>query len=184
MSADNISQFVSAETDEWATPPGFVRPLAEAVGGFDLDPASGAETSPVAAETYTEAENGLGRPWFGTVWVNPPYSDIAAWVRKVVRESHRDAVDAIVLLCKGDSSTDWWQTAAGEAKAVGAIDGRLSFGDGENSAPFASHVFVFGAPSGAVYDVLQDEGVVLTAADGGAATYQADLLTTTGRVDE
>lgn len=178
QSTDGIDQFVSSESDEWATPPEFVRPLSVAVGGFDLDPASGAEQSPVADETYTEDENGLAKPWYGTVWCNPPYSEMEAWTRKAVNESNRSETDTILYLCKGDSSTDWWQSAVREASALAMIDGRLSFGDGD-AAPFCSHVFVFGdTPDGAL-DVLDRRGVVFRASEKAERTEQQDLVTAT-----
>lgn len=156
-----VSQFTSQETDEWATPPAFVRPLAEAVGGFDLDPASGAERSPVAEETYTEADDGLSTPWHGRVWCNPPYSDVEKWVHRAVDQSKRPEVDTILLLCKGDSSTNWWQSAISEAEIVAMIDRRLSFGNGSDSAPFPSHVFGFGSIPNPAKDVLARQGTVL-----------------------
>ena len=161
-STDDMSLFTSSETDEWATPPDFLRPLAEAVGGFDLDAAAGAEESPIAEYVYTEDDDGLAQSWFGTVWVNPPYSDMKKWTEKVISELHRDEVDAILYLCKGDTSTNWWHAAVTEASAVGMIDSRLSFGGESNSAPFASHVFVFGDVNNTVLDTLNRRGTVFT----------------------
>jgi phage N-6-adenine-methyltransferase len=161
-SAADVGLFTSDETDEWSSPRELVEPLNDAVGGFDLDPCSGAERSPFAAETYTEADDGLSQPWRGTVWVNPPYSEMADWTAKAVAEAERDAVDAIYYLCKGDSSTDWWHDALGAASVVAVIDHRLSFGDGGNSAPFASHIFVFGTPDQTVLTELNRHGAVLT----------------------
>lgn len=179
MSGDvtsSIQQFISSDTDEWATPPQFVRPLADAVGGFDLDPASGAEQSPIADETYTEADDGLTQPWFGTVWVNPPYSEMAAWTRKAINESNRSATDTIIYLCKGDSSADWWQRAVRESSAVAMIDHRLSFGDG-GDAPFPSHVFVFGDVADDVLHVLARRGAVFRAPERVTRTTQQGLAT-------
>lgn len=60
-----------SKTDEWLTPPGVLR----ALGPFDLDPCSPvARPWPTAREHYTVLDNGLIRPWFGRVWLNPPYS--------------------------------------------------------------------------------------------------------------
>ena len=161
-STDDMSLFTSSETDEWATPPDFLRPLAEAVGGFDLDAAAGAEESPIAEYVYTEDDDGLAQSWFGTVWVNPPYSDMKKWTEKVISELHRDEVDTILYLCKGGTSTNWWHAAVTEASAVGMIDSRLSFGGESNSAPFASHVFVFGDVNNTVLDTLNRRGTVFT----------------------
>ena len=173
---DDMGVFTSSKTDEWATPPEFLRPLAEAVGGFDLDAAAGAEESPIAESVYTEDDDGLAQPWFGTVWVNPPYSDMEQWTEKVVSELHRDDVDTILYLCKDDTSTNWWHTAVGEASAVGMIDYRLSFGGGSSSAPFASHVFVFGDVNNAVLDVLSRRGTVFTTDHIHEDTTQSKLV--------
>lgn len=160
-SGSDIEQFTSQKTDEWSSPRELVEPLAEAVGGFDLDPCSGAEDSPFAENTYTEDDDGLTSEWYGDVWVNPPYSAMSEWTEKAVDASRSDATDRILYLCKGDSSTQWWQDAIAEAECVLAIDGRLSFGDGENSAPFASHVFVFGGTGDDLKAALAEHGVVL-----------------------
>lgn len=159
---NSIEQFTSQQTDEWSSPPDVVRPLNEAIGGFDLDPCSGAEQSPFADETYTEDDDGLAQEWFGSVWVNPPYSDMSSWVDKATAEAVCDGVETVVFLCKGDSSTQWWQTAAADATLITAIDGRLSFGDGENSAPFPSHIVVFGEVDSALVDALGEQGANLT----------------------
>jgi phage N-6-adenine-methyltransferase len=157
----DIEPFVSQQTDEWSSPRELVEPLADAVGGFDLDPCSGAETSPFADAVFTESDDGLAQEWFGTVWVNPPYSAMGEWTAKAYAQACRDEVDAIFYLCKGDSSTDWWQQAASVATYVATIDHRLKFGDGKNSAPFASHIFVFGETDEAAIDALAEHGRVL-----------------------
>jgi len=154
------------ETDEWSSPRELVEPLDNALGGFDLDPCSGAETSPFAANTYTEDDDGLTQDWFGSVWVNPPYSQMNEWTEKAAAEVNRGNADTVLYLCKGDSSTEWWQAGAKQASAICAIDHRLSFGAGENSAPFPSHIFVFGECPDAVVDELAKHG--LTLSKGGA----------------
>lgn len=160
--SNDLEVLTSQETDEWSSPREVVEPLDDAVGGFDLDPCSGAESSPFAAATYTEADDGLAQPWPGTVWVNPPYSGVADWVNKAEAAVTDGDADCVVFLCKGDSSTDWWQTAAAAATAVCAVDHRLSFGDGGNSAPFASHIFVFGDGSEELREALSEFGTLLT----------------------
>lgn len=47
-------EFYEDSSDEFGTPVEFHRPIADAVGGFDLDPASGAEPKPLASTRYTE----------------------------------------------------------------------------------------------------------------------------------
>jgi phage N-6-adenine-methyltransferase len=163
-SAENshdLDVLTSDESDEWSSPRELVEPLDAAVSGFDLDPCSGAESSPFAAETYTEADNGLAQPWHGDVWVNPPYSEMWDWTDKAIEAVTAGGAESVCFLCKGDSSTDWWQCAAMHATVICAIDHRLSFGDGENSAPFASHVVVFGELTPDLEAELREHGTLL-----------------------
>lgn len=51
-------------------------------------------------------EDGLTIPWRDRTFVNPPYSDMAAWVEKAILE-HRQG-KTIALLLKLDSSTKWF----------------------------------------------------------------------------
>jgi len=173
---EDLEPFVSSETDEWSTPPEIWRPLSKAINGFDLDAASGAEKSPIAENVYTEDDDGTAQEWFGTVWVNPPYSNMGTWTGKVVSEIQRSDVDAILYLCKGDSSTNWWHQAIEEATAVCMLDSRISFGQEANSAPFASHLFVYGDVPPDVWDVLDDQGVVFTTANQHRISGQQKLI--------
>jgi phage N-6-adenine-methyltransferase len=157
----DLDVLTSDESDEWSSPRELVEPLDAAVGGFDLDPCSGAESSPFAAETYTAADDGLAQPWHGDVWVNPPYSEMWDWTDKAIEAVSTGDAETVCFLCKGDSSTDWWQCAASHAAVICAIDHRLSFGDGDSSAPFASHVVVFGALPEALRAALEEFGTLL-----------------------
>jgi hypothetical protein len=68
-------QSARSETDVWLTPPAII----EALGGassFDLDPCASSDRPwPTARRHYTVEDNGLILPWFGRVWMNPPYSN-------------------------------------------------------------------------------------------------------------
>lgn len=158
----DLDVLTSQQTDEWSSPREVVEPLDAALGGFDLDPCSGAEQSPFADATYTEDDDGLAQPWHGAVWVNPPYSEMWEWTDKAIEEMAVGNAERVVFLCKGDSSTDWWQAAAQNATLVTTIDHRLSFGDGANSAPFASHILLFGPTTDGLIETLTEFGTVLT----------------------
>lgn len=150
----------SDETDEWATPKWLLRTLEEAVDGFDLDPASGAETRSIASETYTEEEDGLSRRWSGTVWLNHPYSDSEDWLEKARYESKREEVDLVLDLAPARPSTDWFQKFAVQATAICFLDGRLRFGDAENDAPFPSMLLAFEDVSDQLLETLDSLGAV------------------------
>ena len=58
------------ETSTWLTPPY----VLEALGRFDLDPCSPVNRPWDTAKIhYTIEDDGLIQPWFGRVWLNPPY---------------------------------------------------------------------------------------------------------------
>lgn len=146
---DNIH--FRSQSDAWATPPELVDSMAAGMGGFDLDPCSGAEQSPYADHTFTEDDDGLEQPWFGTVWMNPPYSNVGddggrGWMWKAWSESRRDDVQAVMCLVPSRTSTQWWHDYVTSASVICFIEGRLKFGGSEDSAPFPSAIIVFGSP--------------------------------------
>lgn len=58
-------------TDEWYTP----KEIINALGKFDLDPCAPIAPLWQTAETmYNKNDDGLNQPWYGCVWLNPPYS--------------------------------------------------------------------------------------------------------------
>jgi phage N-6-adenine-methyltransferase len=88
-----------------------------AVEAFDLDAAATAEST-IAPRYYTREDNGLLLPWFGRVWVNPPYSDLGSWVAKAERESRR--CECVVMLLPANRTEQaWWQDIVEPARLVG-----------------------------------------------------------------
>lgn len=73
-------QSATSRTNSWITP----QEIIQVLGPFDLDPcASTPQPWPCAKSQYTIAENGLLQPWFGRVFMNPPYSndEIGSWLK-------------------------------------------------------------------------------------------------------
>lgn len=68
-----IAQHSSA-TAEHPTPVDIVERARRLLGGFDLDPASTLLFNGTvrAGRIYTAADDGLSKPWFGRVFLNPP----------------------------------------------------------------------------------------------------------------
>ena len=143
-------EFHEDESDEWATPKEFVRPLDNAVGGFDLDPASGAEPEPHADETYTKEDNGLEREWFGNVFLNPPFSNKNDWVEKAINEINAGNADLVLTVLPCDTSTTWFHKMVQNAPIHCFIGpGRQEFdrrsSAGNNGSPaFPVLIAVFG----------------------------------------
>lgn len=56
---------------------------------FDVDVASPPWATHVPAKrAFTKAEDGLGQPWSGRVWMNPPYSEATRWVDRFIEHRH------------------------------------------------------------------------------------------------
>lgn len=76
--------------------------------GFTLDVAASAENAK-CEKFFTREQDGLAQSWAGeTVWCNPPYSDVAPWVRKAWEE-HRRANGIVMLLPANRCEQKWWQ---------------------------------------------------------------------------
>lgn len=65
---------------------------------------------------YGIVANGLAQPWFGSVWCNPPFSDIEPWVKRawqamtLPRTTHNDADLVAMLLPANRTEQPWWQS--------------------------------------------------------------------------
>jgi len=146
--------------DEVATAPKLWRPISERIGGFDLDPAAGVEPTPIATERYTRADDGLSKPWFGTVWLNPPFSDKTPWYRRLYRHIDDGSVDRAVAIATVDPSADWFHNWFATADALCFLDGRdwyLGHGD---SPSFSTMLGVW-HPTPALREWLTTMGTVV-----------------------
>jgi len=109
-------------TVDWWTPP----EIFELLGmKFDLDPCAPVGGVPWIPAANHYSENGLDRPWFGTVWLNPPYGKhTGLWLKKM--HEYRNGI-ALVF-----SRTDckWFHDYAVAADAIFFLKGRVAFVDG------------------------------------------------------
>lgn len=163
-------------TNQYGTPPSLIRKLERALGGrFDLDPCSGSEVDPIAEERYTKEDDGLSQPWFGNVFVNPPFSEVGDWVRKAYDEQRNGDAERVVMLLPVRLATGYFHDHITDADAICFLRGRLDYynGDGEmKGAPFASYLVVFG-DAGAFMTLFEQHGTVFT--DSGIYKSQDQL---------
>lgn len=135
---------MTSDDVEWYTPSEIRAAVVAALGGIvDLDPCADPGRTFPATHHYTEAENGLIRPWVGRVYMNPPYGrTIGQWTTKL-RDELRDgwALEAVALL-PARVDTAWWHELAPPVTCF--IRGRLRFSGYEQSAPFPSAACYFG----------------------------------------
>jgi hypothetical protein len=129
------------ETVEWYTPPA----LFEALDiKFDLDPA--APAYPAAdwiPATLRYTQDGEKLPWYGRVWLNPPYGPaLVPFVNRMLGHGNG------LMLLAARTETRAFQRAAKTADAVCFLRERLHFirPDGVQSrASFASILFAYSA---------------------------------------
>lgn len=130
-------------TDDWLTPPS----LLAALGPFDLDPcASAAQPWPTACQQYTRADNGLLLPWFGRIWLNPPFSAWARWIARMAGHRHGTA-----LLPARIETAAFHEHVLDGADAMLVLRGRIDFhrpdgspADRRNGADFATVLVAYG----------------------------------------
>ena len=135
--------------NEWYTPDEHLELARQVLGNFDLDPASSeiANARAKAARIYTEADNGLDKPWFGKVWLNPPYAQpaISHFADKMVAEWRLGNVEGAIVLTHNYTDTAWFQKLARDASAICFTRGRVRFVSptGELAAPTQGQAFFY-----------------------------------------
>ena len=107
--------------DEWLTPPDLVKRL----GPFDLDPCSPGARRPwdTAKEHYSLPDDGLSLPWWGRIWLNPPYGKFTGrWLERLA--VHGNGVALIFARTETDM---FFRQVWGKASSVLFLRGRLHF---------------------------------------------------------
>jgi phage N-6-adenine-methyltransferase len=131
--SDARSILLSSASNEWYTPSIYIAAVRAVLGTIDLDPASCEQANDTiqADRFYTQAENGLMYPWYGRVWLNPPYgtttnkSNAGLWTRKLIAEYQIGRVKQAIVLVNASPSTHWFHQLL--AFPVCLTEGRINF---------------------------------------------------------
>jgi hypothetical protein len=109
-------------SDDWYTPPEIFAALRLE---FDLDPCSPGPGHWVPARrVYTIADDGLSQPWWGLVWMNPPFggrNGHVPWLDKFFAHANG------IALVRAYTSSAWWHDWAPRAEAVLFPRGKTKF---------------------------------------------------------
>ncbi len=102
-------------SNEWFTPAKYIEAARAVMGVIDLDPAScELANRTVTTKYYTKEDNGLEQPWYGKIWLNPPYSstngtsNIGAFTRRLIAEYQDGKIDQAILLSTTNTSVSWF----------------------------------------------------------------------------
>lgn len=131
----NTDVMFSHKSDEWETPQDLFDRL-DAEFHFDLDVCA-TDDNHKCAKYYTLKQDGLSQEWHGTVWCNPPYSNIKEWAKACYEYGNA------VMLVPSRTDTKWFHDYVYNKSEIRFIKGRLKFGDSNNSAPFPSMIVIF-----------------------------------------
>ena len=129
-------RFESAK-QEWETPLSLFAPL-DAEFHFTCDVAANKENAKCG--TFITA-NGLEIPWSGVCWMNPPYKETSAWVRKAHQEA-RSGRATVVCLLPARTNTNWWHDYCMDGE-IRFIRGRPKFGGATHGLPQPLAIVIF-----------------------------------------
>jgi DNA N-6-adenine-methyltransferase (Dam) len=152
---------------QWFTPRQYIEAARHVMGGIDLDPATHptAQRTVQARQIYTESDDGLARPWHGTVWLNPPFVQplIAQFVDKLIEEYRAGRTVEAIMLTNNYSDTNWFHKAAVAADLLCLSKGRVKFVDidGYECTPTQGQAFFyFGPEPDRFADVFRQFGLI------------------------
>ena len=150
----------TAESNEFFTP----QWLLDWLPPIALDPCHCEFSNVQAAHGFDirRGDDGLRADWArwthklveSIVWVNPPYSDCAAWMAKCAAESLRCQIPIVALIPAKPGEVYWHESIWGVAASVGFLRGRVPFdtvaGRGKEAGTFGSALVVYGPNAAAV----------------------------------
>lgn len=136
LGGENQDEGSRQRETRWLTPV----PIVKALGSFDLDPC-GAPGHTLARRTYQvdDGQDGLALPWFGRVFLNPPYGKLTLpFMRKMAEHGNGTA-----LIFARTETAMFFETVWGRATAILFLQGRVTFLDAQGVPAKANS----GAPS-------------------------------------
>ncbi len=164
MNEASLATLFKSKNHDWNTPPEFLESVYRFWPcGINLDPCSNSTSLVTASLTWdgTEGQNGLHKPWYGSVFVNPPYGrEITDWVKKIQCEVSAHDCEVLALV-PARTDTRWWHLAMENCRAFCLIKGRLKFVGAPHAAPFPSAVIYWGRRTGQFWLKFRDVGVVV-----------------------
>lgn len=134
----NTDLMFSKKSDHWSTPKDFYTKLEDEFGHM---------CDPCPLNNNTLLWDGLKHEWkfiSNICFINPPYSNILAWIKKAKEELYLGNINKAIFLIPARTDTKWFHEHVYNKPNVEIrfLKGRLKFGDGKNSAPFPSMLVI------------------------------------------
>ena len=128
---DTRGYLLKSKSNEWETPKELYRAL-DNIFHFDFDPC------PV-----NPAFDGLNEEWGGRNYVNPPYDQLAQWIRKAYSEASKGKLVVMLIPSRTDTKA-FHEYIFGKAQIL-YLRGQLKFSlkGREAAAPFSSMIAIF-----------------------------------------
>lgn len=167
---DDIFPLPEIRGDDFYTDVALTDAARVVMGSIDLDPASDmrANKDIQAARFYAKGDlNGLNQPWYGNVWLNPPFSEWEQWAEKANAELDRGGITQMCLYTGANTMGNKYM-----ARLKSRSD-RHVLGDGRwkhwgpkswTGSPFVSYVFYYGPNTEKFEEVFSQYGHVWTLA--------------------
>jgi phage N-6-adenine-methyltransferase len=135
----------SAKTDEHYTPEKITNFLYQFCPEFDLDPCSNPDKNIRAKHHFTKDDDGLAQEWNGSVFINPPFSDVETWVNKAIDEYMKGNCKEVVFLSKFDGRVGWFRPLIGNFSPFCIVQGYVSYyGNDGDAATFTTALWYLG----------------------------------------
>lgn len=137
------------------TPPQIVAQVRQAFGDIDLDPCGDPRSFVGATSIIAEEQDGLTSAWSGRVaFVNPPFSDLTAWINRCADAYENGEVATVIGLFPARTESATFQDRVFEKADVLLLRGRVCFFDEKGAkmaaAPFAIMFCVWGGDADSV----------------------------------
>lgn len=125
------SKLPEQEKDQYMTPAAEIERVTKVLKSIDLDPMSSAHANRVvkAKRFHDREENGWTKPWYGNVFLNPPYSRhaIKTSIKKFLSEWKYGEIQRAILLVNTSSSAEWYQGLLEECHSICLRSKRIKF---------------------------------------------------------
>lgn len=141
---------VAPVSQEWYTPPDYIRIVKSVLGEIWLDPASSPAANEIvqARQFYQVGDNALGRDWWSTtLFLNPPFGrdpesgkhNMPLWTTKLDRQYRAGIVQEAILLCNANTGTAWFKRLFDYP--ICFVDHRIHFIEGRTGKPQSSPMY-------------------------------------------